>query len=349
MTIILSNEDAEELLPMSACITALEEAYCELAHGRAANPIRSDAVTPTSRDDAVYSLKSMGGVIPSLGIAALRLNSDIISFGTKRQVKLPLAPGNRYTGLVLLFSVETGEPLAIFPDGVLQHMRVGATSALAAKYLAREDASTVGLIGAGWQAGAQVAAITEVRKIRRIQCYSPTVERRNAFCASMSAKTGVEVVPVGSSDAAAKDADIMLCATNTSQHVLFPGQIRPGMHIGTIRGAELHPDVVRRSDVVVIHERSVRGAMVMTHGIEMPKTRHAIEGIDDLDVRPTIAQLVAGMAAGRASPEQVTCFLNLTGIGLQFAAVGAAFYRRAVEAGRGRELPTEWFTEDVVP
>ena len=58
MTIILSNEDAEELLPMSACITALEEAYRELAHGRAANPIRSDAVTPTSRDDAVYSLKS---------------------------------------------------------------------------------------------------------------------------------------------------------------------------------------------------------------------------------------------------------------------------------------------------
>lgn len=349
MTIILSNEDAEELLPMSAAIASLEEAYRELAHGRAANPIRSDAVTPSGRDDAVYSLKSMGGVIPSLGIAALRLNSDIISFGSKRQVKMPLAPGNRYTGLVLLFSTHTGEPLAIFPDGVLQHMRVGATSALAAKYLAREDASTVGLVGAGWQAGAQVAAITQVRQVREIRCFSPTKARREAFCRDMSEKTGVRMVPVDSVGAAAKGADILLCATNASQHVLHAQHVEPGMHLGTIRGAEFHPDVVRKSDVVVIHERSAKGAMVYTHGIPMPETRHAIAGLDDLDTKPTIAQLVSGMAQGRSSPSQVTCFLNLTGIGLQFAAVGAAFYRRAVEAGRGRELPTEWFTEDVVP
>ncbi len=80
-------------------------------------------------------------------MAAVRLNSDIISFG-ERQVKLPLAPGKRYTGLVLLFSCVTGEPLAIFPDGVLQRMRVGGASALGVKYLARPEAASVGLIGA---------------------------------------------------------------------------------------------------------------------------------------------------------------------------------------------------------
>jgi len=63
----------------------------------------------------------------------------------------------------------------------------------------------------------------------------------------------------------------------------------------------------------------------------------------------SLGELVAGMAQGRTSTDQTSCFLNLTGIGLQFTAAGAALYRKAREAGRGRELPTEWFTEDVLP
>src|ERR1041384_7597972 len=100
MTLILSNEDVETLLPMADCIGALEQAYRELAQEKAANALRSDAVCGTATSDAVYSLKLMGAVIPSLGVGAVRLNSDIISFGAERQVKLPLAPGSRYTGLV---------------------------------------------------------------------------------------------------------------------------------------------------------------------------------------------------------------------------------------------------------
>ena len=117
--LILSNDDAEKLLTMGDCIAALELVYREMAEGRAANATRSDAVTLTSRADTVYSLKMMGGVVQHSGIGVVRINSDILSFTNKRQVKLPLAPGNRYTGLVMLFSVETGEPLAIFPDGTI--------------------------------------------------------------------------------------------------------------------------------------------------------------------------------------------------------------------------------------
>src|SRR6185436_17621564 len=236
MTLILSNDDVEALLPMPECIAALEELYRELAHERAANAMRADAVATTSRADAVYSLKLMGGVIPSLGVGALRLNSDIISFGSDRQVKLPLAPGARYTGLVLLFSSETGEPLAIFPDGVLQRMRVGAASALGVKYLARSDANTVGLIGAGWQAGAQVMAIAASRKVEVIRCYSPTREKSEAFCAEMTEKTGVTVRPVASPEEAVRGAGIVLCATNAAAHVFFARWLEPGMHVGSIRG-----------------------------------------------------------------------------------------------------------------
>jgi len=350
MTIILSNQDAEELLPMGECLTALEEMYRELAHERAASAARSDAVCTTPQPGAVYSLKLMGGVIPSLGVAAMRLNSDIISFGDDRQVKLPLAPGNRYTGLVLLFSTHTGEPLAIFPDGVLQRMRVGAASALGVKHLARPEAATVGLIGAGWQAGGQVMAITALRKIDLIRCYSPSREKREAFCAEMSERTGVTVQPVATPEDAVRRADIVLCATNATQHVFLEKWLEPGMHVGTIRGAELEPDAVRRCDVIAIHDRSVGALTTTTHGIAMPKTRHAIPGLEErISAAPTLGELIAGMAPGRRTAGQTTCFLNLSGIGLQFAAVGAAFYRKAREAGRGRELPTEWFTEDVLP
>ena len=347
--LILSNEDAEVLLPMPDCIAALEEAYIELAHSRAANALRTDVVTTTDHPDTVYSLKLMGSVVKSLGVGALRLNSDIISFAGGRQVKKPLAPGNRYTGLVLLFSIETGEPLAIFPDGVLQRLRVGATSGIAAKYMARADARTVGLIGAGWQAGAQVLAIAAVRKIDTIRCYSPTQEKCAAFCREMSGLTGIKVTPAATPEDAVKGVDIVLCATNAGQHVFFERWLEPGMHVGTIRGPELEAGVLKRSDFIVVHDRSARPAIAVTRDVVMPASRHEIKGFTGLDKCPTLAELVAGLAPGRQSAQHISTFVNLPGLGLQFAAVGAAFYRKARAAGRGKELPTEWFTEDVVP
>ncbi len=180
MTLILSNDDVEKLLTMPECIDVLEEAYVELAEGRGVNRTRSDCITPTSNPDAVYGLKSMDGVIPKLGIGAIRINSDIVTFPKKGnnvvREKVPAANG-RYVGLVLLFSSENGEPLAIMPDGVMQRMRVGAANGLGIKYLARKNASTVGILGCGWQAGAQLMAACAVRKITSIRCFSPTKDQ----------------------------------------------------------------------------------------------------------------------------------------------------------------------------
>jgi alanine dehydrogenase len=147
MTLILSNDDVEKLLTMPECIEVMEEAYIELAEGRGVSRTRSDCFTPTTRADALYSLKSMDGVVPKLGVGAVRINSDIITWPKRgnnmRREKVPAAPNNRYVGLVLLFSVENGEPPAILPDGVMQRMRVGAANGLGIKYLARENAKTV--------------------------------------------------------------------------------------------------------------------------------------------------------------------------------------------------------------
>jgi ornithine cyclodeaminase/alanine dehydrogenase-like protein (mu-crystallin family) len=166
----------------------------------------------------------------------------------------------------------------------------------------------------------------------------------------MTEHTGVRVEPVATPDAAVRDAGIVLCATNATSHVFFEKWLEPGMHVGSIRGPEIEPAVVRRADVIAIHDRTARATITTTRGVVMPKMRHAIAGVEDLtSSAPTIGELIAGTAAGRTSPDQASCFLNLTGIGLQFAAAGAALYRAACTAGRGRQLPTEWFTEDVVP
>src|SRR3954452_8146126 len=199
MTLILSNDDVEKLLTMPECIDVLEEAYVELAEGRGVNRTRSDCITPTANPDAIYGMKSMDGVIPKLGIGAIRINSDIVTFPKKGnnivREKVPAAPNGRYTGLVLLFSTENGEPLAIFPDGVMQRMRVGAANGLGVKYLARKDANTVGILGSGWQAGSQLMAVCAVREIASIRCFSPNAANRDAFCQQMSPLLGVDVVP----------------------------------------------------------------------------------------------------------------------------------------------------------
>src|SRR6266581_1058385 len=224
MTLILSNADVEKLLTMPECIEALEESYVELAEGRGVNRTRSDCITPTSNPNAIYGLKSMDGVIPKFGIGAIRINSDIITFPKKGnnvvREKVPAANG-RYVGLVLLFSTENGEPLAILPDGVMQRMRVGAANGLGAKYLARKDARSVGILGTGWQAGAQLMAVCAVRDIETIRCFSPNQERRAAFANEMSARLGVEVTPVAQPEEAIDGADVVMCASNSLDNIFF--------------------------------------------------------------------------------------------------------------------------------
>ena len=357
MTLLLSNADVRELLTMPECIAALEDAYLELAQGRGVTRTRSDTLTPTSRPDALYSLKSMDGVIPKLGVGAVRINSDIIIWPTRqghpRREKVPAAPGGRWVGLVLLFSSETGEPLAIFPDGYLQRLRVGATNGFGAKYLARKDAETVGLLGSGWQAGGQVMAICAVRSIRRVRCYSPNREHREAFARELSKEVSVEIQPVGSPEEAVRGADVVMCATSSIEHVFFERWVEPGMHLSSIKRPEIEPAAIRRADRTVVHTHDATPMHFTTPGLTVPekvagKGWRLAEEID-FGALPDLKDLIAGTVPGRTAPGEVTCFLNNLGLGYQFAAAGAVVYRKASERGVGRELPTEWFTQDVHP
>jgi alanine dehydrogenase len=357
MTLILSNDDVDKLLTMRECLDVLEDAYVELAEDRGVNRTRSDCITPTANPDAIYGLKSMDGVIPKLGIGAIRINSDIVTFPKKGnnivREKVPAAPNGRYTGLVLLFSTENGEPLAIMPDGVMQRMRVGAANGLGIKYLARKNASTVGILGSGWQAGAQLMAACAVRDIKLVRCFSPTKSNRESFAEQMRILLGVEVEPVGQPEEATHGADIVMCASNSLDNIFFERWIEPGMHLSSIKLPEIEVKAMKRADRIVLHSHDSAPVHVATKDLALARKakEHGWSMENELDFArlPTLPEMIVGSQKGRQSDDEVTCFLNNIGLGYQFAAAGSVVYRRAMETGAGHDLPTDWFTEDVHP
>jgi ornithine cyclodeaminase/alanine dehydrogenase-like protein (mu-crystallin family) len=299
----------------------------------------------------------MDGVVPKFSVGAVRINSDIVTWpergGNARREKIPAAPNNRYVGLVLLFSSETGEPLAIFPDGVLQRLRVAATNGLGIKYLARANTQSVGLLGSGWQAGGQLFAACAVRKIRSIRCFSPHADRRASFCRDISENLGIEVKPVSSPEEAVKGADVVLCASNSIENIFFARWSEPGMHLSSIKRPEIEAKAILQADRVVIHSKDAKPLHFTTRDLKVPETTAdkgwSLANEIDFSKLPTLPDLIAGETEGRTAPDQITCFLNNIGLGYQFAAAGALAYRKAKAAGRGQELPTDWFTEDVHP
>jgi ornithine cyclodeaminase/alanine dehydrogenase-like protein (mu-crystallin family) len=360
MTLILSNEDAEQVLEMDACIARLEESYKELASGHGISRVRSDCLAPTSGDNAVYGLKSMDGVVPSLEIGAVRINSDIITWprtgNHRRRVKVPAAPNDRYVGLILLFSTANGEPLAIMPDGVVQRMRVGATNGLGVKYMARKDARSIGILGSGWQAGAQLMAATAVRDIEMIRCFSPNADHRQAFAEEMTDHLNVEVTAVATPEEALKGADIAMCATNANSQIFGPEWLVPGLHVSSIKHVEIDSAAAAAADRVATHikDSSPIHRVVEGEGMEALPTRYTAKGwadIEHLDFNtlPQLTDLISGRVPGRENDDEITCFINNFGLGYQFAAIGALVLDKAREAGLGHDLPTDWFTETVHP
>jgi alanine dehydrogenase len=345
MALLLSNEDIRDLVEPQECVAVLEDVYRSFGHGEAATRLRTHTYGPVQSDDRFYCLKTMDGVYPARNVVALRLTSDVLATpfveGMKRLVKTPSVEGRQWVGLVLLFAMDSGELLAILHDAYLQALRVGATYALAAQYLARPDARIMGLYGSGWQAGPQVLAHRAVRALDEVRVFSPTRQHRERFAAAMQRRTGVHVYSVDTPDAVCRGADIVMAATNSMEPVIHGATLEPGMHVGAIKG-EIDRAVLAQSDLVVTNDRA--GEASFAPGGHIPE--HVVPDGSDPHVVPTLAEIVAGLHPGRTDLRQITFFNGRTGIGLQFAAVGALILERAHQSGCGRELPAEWFLQD---
>jgi ornithine cyclodeaminase/alanine dehydrogenase-like protein (mu-crystallin family) len=363
MPLFLNNDDVERVITMKETMAALEVLYKEMGEGVAVAAPRSDVHSPTAAAQSAegpmaHYLKSMSGASPHFGTAALRFSSDIVAWrdtgGGMRREKLPMLPGQRWMGIVMLFGTANGELLSIMNDGVLQRYRVGGANGVSTKYLARENAETVGLIGSGWQAGTQVMAVCEARKIKEIKVFSPTKANREAFAKETSAQVGVEIIPVASYQEAVQGVDIIITSTNSRKPFLGKWALAEGMHISSMQRDEFDDEALLSCQPLVLHthatENNVTSSALAHFEREDFKLRdHPTDRGIDWKALPTLPDLLAGRIKGRESDRQITGFVNNIGLGAQFAAVGAKVYEAAKAEGIGRQVPLDWFTQDVHP
>src|SRR5207302_3539629 len=139
-------------------------------------------------------------------------------------------------------------------------------------YLARATAHTVGMLGTGWQAGAQLMAICAVREITSVRCFSPNRERCDAFARDMSEKLSIEVTAVSQPEEAINSADVVMCASNSLDPIFFERSIEPGMHLSSIKQPEIEVKALKRADRLVLHYHEESPIHVSTRGLALAKT-----------------------------------------------------------------------------
>jgi ornithine cyclodeaminase/alanine dehydrogenase-like protein (mu-crystallin family) len=355
--LVLTNEDVEQTISIRECVSALEDAYRDFGNGDAVDMPRQDMLVSNSREGAVHALKTMSGCWPQLGVAAVRLSSDIVTWpvknGSQRRVKVPLSePDGRYNGSLLLFSIETGQLLCIMSDGVVQKTRVGATSGVAAKYLARKGSEVLCLLGSGWQAEGHLEAFCAIWPFKKVRIYSPNENNRVQFAERFRAKLQIDIESARSADEAADGADIILSATNSMTPTIKTEWIRPGLHIASVRSSEIPPEVLGMVTRLVVHTvDSVQAYPARGFASSIPEFTNGDYSQPDVGpgTIPELKDVIAGTAPARQSDSEISCFHNYKGLGLQFAVVGALVYRRALELKLGYHVDDSYFTQTVHP
>jgi len=367
MTLVINNREVAQVLTMDATMEALEESYLNLARREAVCRPRIDIRIPTSDPSRNYQWGSMEGGSTG-GYFAIRMKSDIVyeeeRDGVVTQEKYCVRPG-RYCGLILLTSVETGEPLAFIHDGVLQHMRVGGDGGIGVKYMANPDAAVIGMLGSGGMARTHMQAFTRVRNIKKLKVYSPTRAHRDAFCAEMARTYNIEVAACDRPEDIYAGAHIVAALTDSAVPVLDGRFLEKGTHIINIGGSGLPdaasiarvdrylrfgdvPAPVGASPLPIADEHigweARPGAPKYGDGRHGRKRAH---GVMLPDRRVTLADLASGKAAGRTAPDQITWSERGNLQGAQFYAVAGRVFEAARRAGLGHEIPTELFLQDI--
>jgi alanine dehydrogenase len=314
LTLILTEREVEDLLDMPSTLDAVEAVLRDQAEGRATNRARRRVALPRS------GLNYMAAGAPEMGALGMKVYTVARS-------------GARF--YTLLFDPEGGELLSVMHSDKLGQMRTGAASGVATRHLAREDASTLGLYGAGWQAESQLEAIAAVRDLERVIVHSRSEESRKRFAEKMSEQLGMEVETTHAPDEPAAQ-DIVATATSAREPVLLGEWLRPGAHVNAAGSnflfkSEIDREVVGRASFVCVDSREELGLEAgdllkpLETGLILP------EAIYEL------GQVIAGQVEGRRGPEDITLFAS-QGLALEDMAAARVVYDRAVERDAGREI-----------
>jgi ornithine cyclodeaminase/alanine dehydrogenase-like protein (mu-crystallin family) len=364
MTLLIDNETVARVLTPAMARRALESAYRDLASGEAVCRPRIDIRIPTHDPEKFYQWGTMEGGSTG-GYFAIRMKSDVVYEreyeGVRTREKYCVRPG-RYCGLVFLTDVETGAPLAIINDGHLQHLRVAADSAIGTDIMAREDCRTLGMLGSGGMAASHVEALLEVRRIERIRVFSPTRSNRERFAADIAKRHGIECEAFDSPREVYREADILAACTDSSVPVIRGEWLEPGMHVISIGGRPddaalarfdrtlrlgTTPAPVGRPELATTDEHLGYAARPNDPRWETNRIGGRSPRVTGRGGDVSFGDVVEGKVRGRTSPDQITYSERGNIQGAQFFAVAAAVYEAARRDGLGRDLPTDWFLQDI--
>ena len=251
-------------------------------------------------------------------------------------------PKNPRRGLPTIFATvqlndpETGEPLALMEGGYLTAVRTGATSGVATRYLAREDSTIAGIIGAGVQARTQLWAICEIRKIEKARVYDVDPKAASSFAWEMSKKLGIEITVRDSAQEVVRGSDILILATTSKTPVMDGSWLDRGCHINSVgwvgpKGRELDSKTVKTSKLFVDSRESV---LKESGDIIIPMEEG---GMDETHICAELGELIAGKGKGRTSDDDITLFKSV-GLAIMDGAIATVALKRALEKKVGQEV-----------
>jgi len=328
MVLFLSQSEVNSLLTMRECIDVVEEGFRELTFGTAKLPRRVSLQIPV--EDGWL------GVMPAFLTHAGSLATKIVTVYPHNATKYNIPS---VSAAIVLNNIETGRVETVMEGSQVTAMRTGAVSGVAAKHLARDDATRVGLFGAGVQARKQLQAIREVRKITSVAVYDTNKELAKNLAAQASADGSLTVSVADNPDEAVQNSDIVITATTSSTPVFNGGVLRPGTHVSAI-GAftptmrELDSTTVSTSKIVV---DSIEAALEEAGDILIPLKEGVIQR---QDIWAELGEIVTGRKRGRTSEEEKTVFKSV-GLGIQDAAVAKLVFQKARSQGIGTQFDFE--------
>jgi ornithine cyclodeaminase len=314
-TLVLTRSEVEALLDPAALAPALRNAF------------RAYSAPGETRAERVRAMLPGPGTATVLfpGVVA-----GIPAYSVKVHAKFP-AEDPAIRGVLCLHDTQTGALLALMDSTHLTAVRTGLAGAIAADVLARRDAATVAVVGAGAQGEHQLRALATLRRLDRVSVYDTRAETAGAFAGRLARALDVPVVPSATLEGALRDAGIALVATWARTPFLGPELVRPGMHVTTLGAdepgkAEVAAEVIRDA-IFVCDDRDLAVRMGAVGGV----------GLDAAAIAAELGEVLAGVHPGRTSADDVTIY---GGVGLAFQDLVAAWhvYGAARSRGVGREV-----------
>jgi len=318
--LVLSASDVKRLVDIRAVIAAVEDAF--RAYGRGASKLGPIALTLIDKHEGELEIKS--GYVEEFCTA-----TKILLYYKDNPSKRGLPA---LSGTIVLNDINDGKPFAVLDGTYITANRTGAAGAIAAKYLARPNSEDIGVIGAGTQGRAQVAALNEIFNIKTVRVYDIDSQRTTNYVREMSAQYPFKVEPAESPAHAVLDADIIVTVTTSTKAIVQNEWVHEGVHINAI-GAdtpgkqELDPAIIPRAKVIVdsIAQCVERGEIQTAMRLGLLKKENIYAELSDI---------LLGRKPGRVSPEEITLF-DATGMIVQDITTAWTVYQLAKKQGLG--------------